>query len=186
MRVFFLCCLLLSFCGGRLHAQHVGINEVRELFYSCTLDSRHTDSLLVLLGEVSEPSAIYSAYMGATQAIHTKNIWNPFAKIAHVKKALAAINLAVESDPDNIEIRFLRFAVEFHVPAWLMADQHGEADAAFLYAKLRSCDLSHFGIEILRYIRQFYVDNTIYTQEETAEVTGKLDEYIVALERGEG
>lgn len=175
-------CVLAMCCHAQLcFSQRNSIDEVRELFYDCTLNSAHTPKLLALLESLPDKTPTLCAYEGATQAIHTKNLWNPFGKIAHVKKALISINIAVEADPENMEIRFLRFAVEFHIPDWLKSEPHDAVDATFLYDKLRMCDLSQFSPDILKYIQQFYMDNPIYSAEQTKEILARLDTYILAF-----
>ena len=164
--------LLLSL-GQEAKAQD--INAIRDAFYQVTLNSAYADSLLQYLQGIEEPSPLIQAYIGATRAINTKTMWNPYSKIVNIKKAAKMINKAVGEDMENLEIRFLRYAVEFHIPGWLMIKKHQGEDGDFLYENLLTFDLSFLTINIIDYIAEFYEINDIYSADHTDMILDRLN-----------
>ncbi len=64
-----------------------------------------------------EPTVL--AYSGATDALHAKHSLNPFLKLRYVRTSLRKLHRSVAESPDDVEIRFLRFAVLHNLPSFL-------------------------------------------------------------------
>lgn len=82
--------------------------------------------------EVQDPSAKLLAYKGALEAIMTGTTWNFFKKIGYLNKSEVSFNHAVEKSPKDVEIRFMRMAVEFEIPSYLGYSENMENDRKFI------------------------------------------------------
>jgi len=94
-------------------------------------------SNLKILTEAKQAKPIYKAYLGAAYCAEAKYRWNPYSKLEKVKTGMALLNQAVASESSNIEIRFLRFCIEEHLPSSLPYKQHIEIDKLFILANLK-------------------------------------------------
>lgn len=76
--------------------------------------------------DLSEPLLL--AYYGAAEAVKAKHAWNPYNKIAYLKRGMKNLETAVSKSRDNLEIRFLRFSLEHYIPGFLGFNKHLEED----------------------------------------------------------
>ncbi|MES2617584.1 MAG: hypothetical protein V4613_06890 [Bacteroidota bacterium] len=79
---------------------------------------------------------VLKAYNGAALAILAKYAWSPYKKLDNVNKGLALLNSAVKSSSSDVEIRFLRFAIEENLPAIISATRHLQEDKTFILKNL--------------------------------------------------
>ena len=72
------------------------------------------------------------AYLGGLQIIRARHVINPFAKWHTFQSGKTNIEWAVSCDPDNLDIRAVRYSVQRGAPSFLgYSDQVGE-DKSFL------------------------------------------------------
>ncbi len=74
----------------------------------------------VLLSELATPATpMLLGYKGATEALVAKHAWNPYTKLSYLQRSRRTLNEAIRRDPNNPEIRFLRYSIQYYVPSWL-------------------------------------------------------------------
>jgi hypothetical protein len=110
------------------------LNSARAYFQSGR-DNKASAEKLQKLTQGKE-SAILKAYNGGSLAILAKHQTNPLKKLDYLKKGLAIINNAVLLDAAEIEIRFVRFAVEENIPGFISFTSHVESDKKMLLNNL--------------------------------------------------
>ena len=59
------------------------------------------------------------AYRGACKSVRAVHTFWPLSKLNYVKEGLVDLDDAVLKEPNNIEIRFLRFSVLDNLPGFL-------------------------------------------------------------------
>ncbi len=94
-------------------------------------------SNLKILTESKQTKPIYKAYLGAAYCAEAKYRWNPYAKLEKVKTGMGLLNQSVSLESNNIEIRYLRFCIEEHLPSTLPYREHIETDKLFILANLK-------------------------------------------------
>jgi hypothetical protein len=72
-----------------------------------------------LLESTSGNEPLITAYRGASEAIEAVYVFWPLKKLDYLKKGLATIALAIRQEPNNLEIRFIRFSIVSNVPGIL-------------------------------------------------------------------
>lgn len=66
----------------------------------------------------SEP--LYLAYLGGLQAIWANHVVNPIAKLNTFREGRKNIEIAVLKEPNNVEVRFIRFSIKkMHLFFWV-------------------------------------------------------------------
>ena len=96
------------------------LNHIRTLYSKSADDSQCADMLNEMLRNVDlSEYPLLMAYYAASEAIKAKYIWNIFSKIQYLKQSASGFEKAVSLSPENIEIRFLRFTVQYHIPFFL-------------------------------------------------------------------
>ncbi len=110
---------LLLLTGKYASAEEPNLRRIRSLLVVCMNSSKTTDSLYKSLSAIKNRDGVITAYLGTLSACKAKLSWNPYMKVKHLNNSEATYKTAVNADPHNIEIRFLRFSVEHNVPGFL-------------------------------------------------------------------
>ncbi|HEX3072824.1 MAG TPA: hypothetical protein VHP30_04345 [Ignavibacteriales bacterium] len=97
------------------------VDEMRICFFLGVDDEKELDKLEYLINknfgkEESKYPPKILAYAGGLDALRAKHTYNPFSKFSHTLSGLKKLDKAVGTNPNNLEIRFLRFAVLDNVP----------------------------------------------------------------------
>lgn len=88
-----------------------------------------------------EKSVIALAYLGAYQKIWANHVFNPLSKLATFKKGKNNIELAISKEPENVEIRYIRFSVQKNAPSFLGFNNNIKEDRDFLKTKKTSIQI---------------------------------------------
>lgn len=145
-------CSLASIC---MAGSDLPLDTVRVSFYRATLDPELSIGLSEQLDAQTSTTPLEQAYLGASRAVMIKTTWNLWYKYKWLDQASATLNQAVNDDPNNVEIRFLRYSVEWHVPAYLGYSDHLTEDRSMIMGNLESFMSSDYNPEIKAYIQEF-------------------------------
>jgi hypothetical protein len=100
-------------------AQKISLDEIRKQYVKGAASESEAKDLLKSLRKESSLTPVMLAYKGATQALMAKYAKLPTKKYSLAKKGMAIINNAISKDPENIEIRYIRFTIQDNVPSFL-------------------------------------------------------------------
>lgn len=112
--------------------QQPGISEVRELYLKAAENEAAAEKLLKLTEDADGSQPLLLGYSGAGRMMMAKHVGNPFKKYGHFNKGKEKFTSAIEADPENVELRFLRFSVQAEAPAFLGYRENLEEDKAIL------------------------------------------------------
>ncbi len=163
------------FCALTVQAQEFSLDELRHQFYLTTLDYQHAFTLIEKLQTIEDPTALELAYKGATQAILAKSGWNVFKKVGHLRNSRDCFKKAVEFDMKDLEIRFLRLAVEHHIPKYLGYSKNIEKDKSMIMDNIAFFSNKNLPQEIADYIIRFSLESGLYSEEEAEQVRQALE-----------
>ncbi|CAM3991803.1 hypothetical protein MUGA111182_20620 [Mucilaginibacter galii] len=116
--------MLLSFAEANVPAPKI----VRKQLLLALENRKLTDSLDKVFAVAPNKSPLNVCYFGVIQALKAKHAWNPYYKVKYLNDAEKILQTAVNHEPDNIEIRFMRFSIEHNVPGFLGYTKHLVAD----------------------------------------------------------
>ena len=127
------------------------LNEVRASYSKAVLDKKICKKMIEELELSKEKSVIALAYLGAYQTIWANHVFNPLSKLATFKKGKNNIELAISKEPENVEIRYIRFSVQKNAPSFLGYNSHLKEDRDFLVKNKKNInsDLLQKNIETL-------------------------------------
>jgi tetratricopeptide (TPR) repeat protein len=105
------------------------IAQVRSLYGQGVEDEAAAKKLLdlVIVGDQNDPLLL--GYRGGAEALLAKHAWNPYAKLDYLDKSMKTLQRAIDLDPQNTEIRFIRFSIQFYVPRFLGLSKNLKEDA---------------------------------------------------------
>ncbi len=137
------------------------------LTYTKALKSAKAINQLSRLSSAEE-TAIFLAYQGTSKALEARNSNWPSTKISLAKDAYALLNKAVTKDPNNYEVRFLRYSFECETPAWLDLNAHIAKDERFLISHAKK------GLPIAGIMRAYFSKNQKLNPKEKQKLLSRI------------
>ena len=132
------------------------------------LDNRElTDSLYKTFTEAPNKSPLNTCYLGVVEALKAKHAWNPYYKVKYLNDAEKTLQLAVNRESDNMEIRFMRFSIEHNVPGFLGFNKHLTDDREEMIKQLNKKHYATADHEVVIAIIKFLIDSKRCTPHET-------------------
>jgi len=134
--------ILLTFITSMLNAQEIPqLNEVKSAYERALTDEESARNLYTLLSEANSSEPCIMAYEGGTNALMCLYVKNPMKRLKYAKNANKLINSAVEKDPTNLDVRFMRLAFGAKSPKMLGYSKFLEKDIAFVSNTLINEDI---------------------------------------------
>jgi hypothetical protein len=129
------------------------IEVVQTLFEASPTSKAAADRLSTMLSTIDQNSApLLICYKGAAEMMQAKYKFNPINKFHKFKTGKKLIEEAVKKEADNIEIRFLRFAIQTNLPGFLNYNDHIQNDKKFLLNNLQKTKDKRLKQNILNYL----------------------------------
>ncbi|WP_367867218.1 hypothetical protein [Pedobacter sp. WC2423] len=127
--------LFILFIYGTLPSPE--IKQLRVLYYQSATDKAAASKLQDLLSNVDDQSSeLLICYKGVAEMMQAKYTISPISKYRRFKKGKEFIESAVALDPENLEIRFLRFTIQSNLPSFLGYNDQITADKKILIKNL--------------------------------------------------
>jgi hypothetical protein len=109
------------------------IEQVRTLYEKSATEESACNRLMEILSPYDEKNnPLYAGYRASAMMMMAKHVANPFSKMSYFKKGKKILETAIKADEKNIELRFLRFNAQTHIPSFLGYNDSIEADRKFL------------------------------------------------------
>jgi len=139
------------------------VSEVRNLYKQAVVSESAALSLFSnLTGITKDDDKVLVSYKGALTAITAKYEKEIKPKKELFKNGVYLIEYAIEEDPDNIEIRFVRLSVQQNIPKFLKYKMNIEEDKTFLLERIN--DLNNK--ELKSYIEDYILYSKNFTEQE--------------------
>ncbi|NND88838.1 MAG: hypothetical protein HKM28_06295 [Flavobacteriaceae bacterium] len=113
--------------------------------------------------DLSDP-AILVAYKGAIMTMMAKYTRNKSEKKDFFKEGVSLLEAAVESDPNNIEIRTIRLSIQENAPKFLRYHKNISEDKQYIlehYKEVRNAELKIF-------VKKFVQQSSEFEDQEKA------------------
>ncbi len=136
------------------------ITEVRALYIAAENDAATAEKGLQWAKRLSEKNAVQQAYEAGFEALQAKFSWNAFYQFSQVKRAMALFGRAIEREPNNVEVRYLRFSVNYFLPLLMQEKAMLAEDKAFL---LKAFPFTDQAPEVRKQIEKFMTEKANLT-----------------------
>ncbi|MCC3153998.1 hypothetical protein LJ738_12990 [Hymenobacter sp. BT770] len=147
---------------------------LRRHYEQAAADKTAGEKFYKLLADYKDGNALVLGYKAAAEAIRARDA-SMFNKLTYVQDAARTFEQAVGLDPQNPEIRFLRFSVESNLPAFLGLSKHIDEDKELLLNAALSHPKSGLDPEAFRTVRNFLVERG-HVSDEQAQRLSKVAE----------
>lgn len=140
----------------------ISLDAIRIDFKKAAQDETAARQLLTSIQNSGNKDALFIAYQAATEALMAKHAFLPTSKYSWCKRAMNTFNIAVGASPENMEIRYLRIAVEVNLPAMLGMSGDIAADKNKILQLLPSSKEKTLNKDVI----QFLLDRHLCTAAE--------------------
>ena len=121
-----------------LSNQQPDMTKLRGLYQKAAVskqDARLLDEWAATIDTDSLPVLV--CYKGANAMIQAKYTLNPINKLNKFMQGRDLMEAAIRKDTTDLEMRFIRYAVQNNLPAFLGYDHHKEIDRQFLLRNIK-------------------------------------------------
>ncbi|MBN1300705.1 MAG: hypothetical protein JW995_05780 [Melioribacteraceae bacterium] len=130
------------------------IEKLRVTYYSGVENEDYIDSLKTIItknfGEnISRYPALILAYHAGIEALKSKHSFWPFTKMTYLNDSMDIFEKAITNEPENLEIRFMRYSILYFVPGILGYESEEQNDLEKVYQLLLNQNYSvvDFGLQ---------------------------------------
>jgi len=110
--------------------------EIRNLYEQASSDKAVNLKLNTILAYVKKDNSVLEGYRGAGIMIEANHVFNPLTKLSRFRKGKGIIERAILSDPNNIELRYIRLTIQTNIPKFLGYHDEIKTDKGFIIKKM--------------------------------------------------
>ncbi|MEQ9425654.1 MAG: hypothetical protein RJQ09_14610 [Cyclobacteriaceae bacterium] len=155
-------------------ASTVPTQNLRKVFHAAVLDAEKIPEFLSIVKGIKNPTPIEMAYQAAAEALKAQEEWNPVEKLLYLKKFNKMMQKAVDLDASEIEIRFLRFGIEYNIPGILGFSKNMPSDKQMIIDSVARIEKFEVDQNFTRYILTLLSDSGLCSEEEINLVRSKI------------
>ncbi|MGE0638001.1 MAG: hypothetical protein AB7G44_05625 [Bacteroidia bacterium] len=151
MKTFIVSCLL-SLASVSIVAQDLTLDDVRKKYPLATKNDSVCKELYTALTGKADGTDVLSGYAGGVTMLMAKSTANPFSKMEYFKDGKKLLEDAISNNKNDIELRFLRFAIQDNLPSMLGYNENLEEDKSYIMKYLPMLDKRELRKAIANYL----------------------------------
>lgn len=151
MKTFLVSCLLFL-ASLSAFSQDLTLDEVRKKYPLATKNDSICKALYNGLNGKADGTDVLSGYAGGVTMLMAKSTANPFSKMEYFKSGKKLLEDAISHNKNDIELRFLRFAIQDNLPSMLGYNENLEEDKGYIMKYLPMLDKRELRKAIANYL----------------------------------
>ena len=122
--------VLLLFMAPSLapFAKSGNLLDVRKAYYLAVDNEESLKAFETMLINFNNPDNTILGYIGMSFMLKAKYAWLPNDKWEYFNKGKKFLESAISKDPNNIELKFMRFCIQNNTPSFLRYNKNLETD----------------------------------------------------------
>lgn len=140
--------------------------QMRLLYFKAGEDEGAATDLVKQVEKSSLEASTLDGYRAVAKFLQCKYAYNPYKKFSLFNQARERMERAIAGSPENVELRFLRFSVQCHLPNMLGYHADIEMDKKVLLAYLQSDPPSNDDKHLAECIRKLLLESGLLEQTE--------------------
>lgn len=156
------------------------IQNLRNTYYNAVEENELIDTLESIIvnnfGEVeTDYPPIILAYKAGIEALKSKHAFWPFVKMSKLNHSMDIFREAVSKDPENLEIRFLRYSILYYVPGILGYDDVEDLDKIKIIDLIQKEKYANLESSITKGIIEFMLRTDQLDENQTKLLNDKIE-----------
>lgn len=140
---------------------------LRDLYAKAASSKQANQKLVELLNNEKENQPLLIGYRGASVMIEANHVFNPITKLSRFKKGKELIEQAIQKDPNNVELKFVRLTIQTNLPSFLGYSSSIVNDKQFVIKSLATTK----DVDLRSRIVDYLYTSRICTAEELKKIT---------------
>jgi hypothetical protein len=128
--------LFLFFILTAFNSSQLSLTEVRIAYEKSVHNEQTAVNLLDYLTSSNNPTLI--GYKGAVTIVMAKHVMSPYKKINYFKTGKDVLEQAIQKEPLNVELRFIRFSIQCNAPKFLDYHSNINGDKVLLLKAVKT------------------------------------------------
>lgn len=149
---------------------NVSLPEIRDAYKNAASDKTKVESFYDMVSEVTKKDKVsLVAYKGAAIALQARYARTLNEKKEGFKNGVELIEYAIQTEPNNIEPRFVRLGIQENTPKLLKYKGSIEEDMQFIlkqFQYIKSNDLKN-------HIKDYILQSSLFSEEEKQTITNQ-------------
>ncbi|MXV52971.1 hypothetical protein GS399_18525 [Pedobacter sp. HMF7647] len=158
--------LLLIFLITTAFSKDEDLPSIRKQYYEAVNNADAAHRFYDMIAAQKSEDPVILAYFGSAQALKARYSWNPYNKMAYLKRGISTLATAVSKSPDNLEIRFLRFSLEHYVPSFLGFSRDLDPDRRKIVELIEKKQFGSMDKDLLKNMVKFMEESKRCTPKE--------------------
>ncbi len=142
----------MLFIGVFPTEQNISLQQARLVFEQAPLNEQVAADFLEKIGATQNNTL--KGYKGALTMIMAKHTINPFKKLDCFNAGKLLLEQALKKDPDDAELRYLRFSIQCNTPSFLDYDSQKQTDKLFLLKQTKAMKDADLKNRIVQFLLQ--------------------------------
>jgi hypothetical protein len=128
----------------------LSLTEVRDTYEKAVYNAQVANDLLEKLNSTNNNTLL--GYKGTITMMMAKHVFSPYKKLNYFKTGKDILEQALQKEPLNIELRYLRFSIQSNSPKFL--DYHSNLfnDKAFLLKEVKTINDADLKQRIIKFL----------------------------------
>lgn len=141
------------------------LKEVRSSFQDASKNKSNAESFYELVNSIEKESAVHIAYAGGAETILSKYLDSNIEKLKYFRQGVEKIEKAIDENPNNTEVRFVRLVIQLNSPDFLNYNENIDADKVFVLNHFSECSVS-----VQKMIRDYVSKSDYFSEEEKSQL----------------
>lgn len=146
--------LILSLISLGLHAADK--EQLRKEFIQASQDQKLRETFHDRIAEMDLSDPFIQAYLGASKTLLAEVLLNPYTKYTNFKEGTALIDKAINAEPKNAELRYLRFLIQVNSPDFLGYNHKKNEDYSIITKAISTAGVEE---SWMPYFKEFITNN---------------------------
>lgn len=129
------------------------LQTIRDLYQKAPEDESKTIELINKL-QGSDIGTTLQGYKGAATMLMAKHAFNPYQKVKYFNEGKAILEKAIQSDKNNIELRYLRYTIQVNAPSFLGYQSNMNEDKTFLQQHVEGVTDTYLKTKIVSFLNR--------------------------------
>jgi hypothetical protein len=130
--------ILMLVASSNVHA--INKEDLRAAFIEASQNQKLREQLHERFSELDQSIPYYQAYFGASKTLLAEVLLNPYSKYTNFKDGTALVDRAIDADPRNPELRYLRFLIQVNSPDFLGYNENKKEDYKIIAQAITNAD----------------------------------------------
>ena len=153
--------LLFISSSHTVFAKNDDLIKVRKSYYLAVESEENLKAFENILINFNNPNNTILGYIGMSFMLKAKYAWLPNYKMEYFNKGKNFLESAISGDPNNVELKFMRFCIQNNTPSFLLYKKNLASDKSYIFKSFSAILDNDLKLRILKYMFEEKIQLTV-------------------------